>query len=668
MPPWKFEENLAELVACAPRYGLDEVIVKVDSEEFHHGHGILEWLRAYQPCLHKTREALNAIGVDYSLNPWISIGHNDRGRNSIEQLPGLQTVVAHDGKAMKNRACPLSPVWRENVRKLWTLYAETNPKVIWIEDDIKFHLGGGCFCPLHLAEFSKRIGRPVEREEIVEAVNAPGQPHPWRKPYLSMLADTVIDAVGFLRETVQVVSPETYIGLMSSGPRSHCRSGHRWKELAAAARGEKYTFYSRPPLGSYSEGDLRALYHTQDSIKITRYCVGADAIDQTEVENWPFSRYSKSATFTFLQMAISFVYGAKGVTMNLFDHMGRAMESTPEIGRMLGERKPFLNSLATKAQSPGAYRGVQIVHRDAYSAYSHAESGTKFSFLEDGFRMAEMLEACGIPTTFDEEQVIALQGQIVRSLSDDEIRATLAKGVFLDGVAAKILVERGFGQEIGLQSVGTPTLISELGIVSAEENHHPGFAGAPRTYMTMILPALSSNGRFCLLSPLPGAQEISRIVDPDEKTVCVGSIAFENALGGRVFTMGHELASCQQGTPGMLSPERKNMLRAVLKYLGRGEPPVEIDMDGAYPLLFRKDCGDRTLVGAFNFSLDDWPEAVLSIHDGRKLRSLQYLGHDGQWRDCSPAVVAEKTNVTEIRHGSPVRYTAPILYSLQWEG
>ena len=32
MPPWAFDDNLAELIACLPRYGVDEVIVKVDAE------------------------------------------------------------------------------------------------------------------------------------------------------------------------------------------------------------------------------------------------------------------------------------------------------------------------------------------------------------------------------------------------------------------------------------------------------------------------------------------------------------------------------------------------------------------------------------------------------------------------------------------------------------
>jgi len=49
MPPWRFKENLAELVRACPRFGVDEVIVKVDTEEFSHGIPTLEWVRNYLP-------------------------------------------------------------------------------------------------------------------------------------------------------------------------------------------------------------------------------------------------------------------------------------------------------------------------------------------------------------------------------------------------------------------------------------------------------------------------------------------------------------------------------------------------------------------------------------------------------------------------------------------
>jgi len=86
LPTWSFEENLAELVECLPRYGVDEVIVKVDTEEFSHDQPPLAWVEAYQPRLHRVREAMEALGIVYSLNPWITLGHCDRGRGAAPVL------------------------------------------------------------------------------------------------------------------------------------------------------------------------------------------------------------------------------------------------------------------------------------------------------------------------------------------------------------------------------------------------------------------------------------------------------------------------------------------------------------------------------------------------------------------------------------------------------
>ena len=169
LPPWSFKANLAELdTLCAAQ--IEELIVKVDTEEFSHGQVPLDFLRAYQEKLFAIRDKLNKLGIRYSLNPWITQGHTDRGRHAGAQLPGIQTMVNFDGKASSACACPLSKVWQEHTCTAWQLYAETKPYVMWVEDDIRsFNHGAvsfGCFCPLHMARFSALAGRPVTREMV----------------------------------------------------------------------------------------------------------------------------------------------------------------------------------------------------------------------------------------------------------------------------------------------------------------------------------------------------------------------------------------------------------------------------------------------------------------------------------------------------------------------
>ena len=63
LPPWSFAENLQELVEFLPRYGVDELIVKVDTEEFTHGQPPLAWVKRYQANLFR-RVASNNGGIE----------------------------------------------------------------------------------------------------------------------------------------------------------------------------------------------------------------------------------------------------------------------------------------------------------------------------------------------------------------------------------------------------------------------------------------------------------------------------------------------------------------------------------------------------------------------------------------------------------------------------
>jgi len=81
------------------------------------------------------------------------------------------------------------------------------------------------FCEKHIEMFSKRISEKVSREKLIEAILKPRKPHPWRTVWLDLLRDAIIDTCEVLAKTVHKVSPDTYLGLMSSGPAIHCTEG-----------------------------------------------------------------------------------------------------------------------------------------------------------------------------------------------------------------------------------------------------------------------------------------------------------------------------------------------------------------------------------------------------------------------------------------------------------
>ncbi len=672
LPPWRFDELLKELTPQLPRYGVDEVIIKVDTEEFFHGQPLLPWIKKYQKNLFRIKEAIDKLGIVFSINPWITVGHCDRGRDSRKTLPGLRTVIGHDGVECTMCACPIDPVWRKHVAKVWRLYAETQPHIIWVEDDIRTFnhqpVRFGCFCPLHMQAFSQRVGKKVTREDVVAAILKPGQPHPWRKLWLDMQGELMIDTVSYLAKTVHAVSPETSMGLMSSGPGTHCLEGRRWHDFAAALA-DGQPLYSRPPMGNYNEWDLRGFYYSHNSIKATRYCLPDDVIEQTEVENVPFTKFSKSVAFSFLEMAISFAYGSHGVTMNLFDHCGTPMEEDAEVGAMLGAKKPFLEALARKAQQKGSYRGVQLLHHNRSSYVKQLAKDADYGNLgEDGYSMMEALETLGIPTTYEDSNVKAVVGQTIRAYSDAEVRKILSGGVLLDGVAARILVERGFGKEIGVKEAPPLIPMDTMGAWAAEEFFNKKFGGAPQKFMSTRLPDLGGEPPITLLKLLPKATILSQLVDPDTQRGPIAMFAYENALGGRVVVHAWDIGKVIGRA--FYNPMRQEQYQNVIRWLGRNQVDILVPgtAGGVFPLAFRKDCdNNETLLGLFNLSLDAWPFVEFDLTDSRKPAKLELLTPAGKWTTSKSLHVSKKGKTIIVHADVDVPFDQPLFVNVTWK-
>ncbi len=671
LPPWRFEENLKELIRLLPEYGVDEVIVKVDTEEFSHGQPPLQWLEDYQPNLFRLAEAMERIGVVYSVNPWITMGHADRGRDSRKTVPGIRMMVGHDGTRCTACACPLSTAWRKFIAETWALYAETQPHIIWVEDDIRTFnhtpVEFGCFCPDHIRMFSRRIGEKITRDQLVAAMLQPGEPHPWRSEYLGMQSDIMIDVARHLSQSVHRVAPEICMGLMSSGHHYHSVEGRHWDDFSDALADGR-PLYSRPPMGNYSEASMRGLYYSHDSIKGARHVMPGGTIDQSEVENFTFSAYANSASFTFLKMALSFAYGSRGVTLNLFEHSGVPMADDPAVGRMLAESKPFCESLARVCQQTGVYRGVQLLHHPRATHCKQIHAGAGYSDLAPiPHPCMEQLEAHGIPTTYNEERVIAVAGQTVRAFSDDQIRKMLSRGrgLLLDAVAAKVLCDRGFGRQIGLKSIADPKPLDMLGPFGAEELIDPAFGGADGTYLTLSF-GPHNRPLVSLIEPVRGGQVISRAVDPDRKRHHPMMVAYENRGGGRAIVQAYDLEQSYGG--GYCRPFRAMQLQAAVQWLAPGAFPIMGRVNGAWPLMFRRDCEEnRTVLGVFNLTLDDWPGVKFDLDAMRAVADIKVLNRSGRWRVAKAATWRKSKGRLIVHYAMPVSHVTPLVLLLTWK-
>jgi hypothetical protein len=439
----------------------------INPEELNTGHTTMKEAMYWIEAISAMQKPLKDIGVTTSINPWTTVMHADRGR-VLKPGQDFRLIVDMDGRSSSVTACFLSHEWRDYIAKLYALYASIKPAMIWVEDDFRFHnhaplRWGGCFCELHMKAFSDIAGNVLTREEFINGVTAPGSPHQYRKIWLDHCRDTLLDTAAILEKAVHSVSPETSIGLMSSAPMQHCAEGRDWQTLLntfdngceAANRIHLPAYRERSPQ-EYGWNFQAISRHvsalTPEHIQIL-----------PEVENFPYSYFTKSETFTGFMVESSLLLGSSGITLNLFDFTGNGVMPQHDYSRILSTIKPRLNAMrAAGSGRPTAQLGVKALFcpNSSYTLHS-AQYGEPEELCPSGeYFWTPYLNAMGIACVPDAGSckgnggVFAVGGQYFRNIPHNDIRCLLEYNVcLLEGEAVITLCDMGLGDLLDIQSI-----------------------------------------------------------------------------------------------------------------------------------------------------------------------------------------------------------------------
>ncbi|MHB9124591.1 MAG: hypothetical protein ACYC4F_01435 [Armatimonadota bacterium] len=633
---WKPAETIAETIDFCTDAGIGEIIWKVDAEEFNHGFTPHELVREYAKWLDEARKAQEEAGIVFSINPWLTQNHIGRARYSGGPPEGFWWRMYPDGEESPEMACPLSPGWREWLIETYRLFAATKPDKLWLEDDFKTFIHHteklGCYCPAHIAAFGKHIGRTIGRDELVERITSPGEPDPVRKEWLDFCGEIMVDICRDLECAVHNESPGTRLGQMNSWS-----TDGRWLDEAITALAGPHRPLARTSLAPYEEG--RAVQFLPDGFDILKEtaCLPEGTENCPELENSLYTAYSKSASMTRLQLILSQVLGNSGITMNLFDMLGSPTSEEPRVGRMLKEVKPLLDGIAQIAGPGGAQRGVSIPFPKRHADTVHAEPGQKFgAFRFDGEGWAQPLQGSGIPIFLNgESRVTAITGQSsLRALDRESIESLLCGGLLLDGSAAAVLRDMGYGHLIGVEP---GERIDRRKVLLSAERDDLGTDGIDPIYMSLrhIAEPNQSHGRLYPLNPQKGTKSASVFVDTNHQAVMPGMTLFENELGGRVAVYPFDLSV--GASAGFMNWRRRRQLQKVVRWLGRDAVDLFAD-GGAWMMPVRRDYADYTFMAVLNFETDGWEEVALTFEwkDGIENLRFEHLGSNGKFHKIEP--------------------------------
>jgi hypothetical protein len=634
-PGYEDDARIAELLDICSRGKIEEVMFFYNPEELFQGYLGKKEEDAWFKTAGKLKRILDENEISMSINPWTTLVHLSRGRKFGEEQKNFQPLVGETGVISEITACPFDTAWQQQLCTLFARFAsELSPVAIWIEDDWRLHnhedsMGfGGCFCSLHLGRFEEKCGIQVSREELLKNILAPGKPHPWRKMWLEVSRDSLIEPAIKLYNAVQSANPDVRLGLMSSTPDIHGIEGRDWNLLKEAISPDR-PLLLRPHMGPYTEE-----YALKYPPLITRQTIaefdGAVEI-YPELENSPrCGRYSKSAAFNIYECLHAALSGSHGITINHYDMMGTGLSLDIDFPHDIGAVKPFLNSIAElrlndwKAEgvkvlfSPDAAANVRAGGRNSMFALENNSLGfgKVFSILGLAYRPVRQITHGGI---------YAVSEQTLRVFTDSDLKQLCSGNLILDAHSAEIMMERGFAREIGIDNIVWRKLAQEG---YAYEEIPEGKAedyGIDKPRMS----AQRCAEKILDMTPRPGTVAKSIICRYNHSRLCPGSLYFENNLGGKIFIIAYPLETAQFEM-GYYNNYRRIFMQTVVKEMSTADKFLAGEDVPLHVYRYSKE--NQTLFAFINPTHDRLKQ-VRFLATPLPAENAEMLSEDGTWKE-----------------------------------
>lgn len=391
------------------------------------------------------RDALKKEGVEIGILIQASLGHGYK-----KTRDPFQPVVDLKSGEERYVCCPLDREFLEHFKGVLRILAAEHPKAIMLDDDFRLMVrpGLGCGCPLHMAEFNKRAGTNLSREELWEHItsNSPDDPLTdiMREVQLFSLEACAIE----FRSAIDEIDPEIQ-GI-------NCTSGHICEAVDRtnkAFAGKNNPTIVRIPNGIYAPRGLREMSEAFRQAAICRSRLKKRGIDYVlaETDTIPFNRYSKSARFLHAHYVGSLLEGLSGAKHWLTRTGSYEFASGVQYRKILAEHK-------------GMYEAISEIGQeiDFFGINSFFIEQEKFRFDRPIFNRFHKehwitchFERMGLPYYFSDvpRGAAFIEDPMVDDMTDADI-AQLFNGcsVFMDGESAKKLFERGFGNLLGVEA------------------------------------------------------------------------------------------------------------------------------------------------------------------------------------------------------------------------
>ncbi len=392
----------------------------------------------------KYRAILEPAGVPCGILVQCTIGHG----YPLDKDFGFQHYIGLSTGTRLARACPFDKEMQEYLRSSFATIASHHPSVIMVDDDFRMlsNWDFGCACPLHMAEFNRRSGENLTREELFDIVkhrHASKRNEKLTKIYEAVEHDSLLEGAHAMREGIDSVDPKIQgafciVGIETCGDIAEILAGKGNPSILRLNNG-RYTPNSTRELG------YRSMYRA--AVQAHLAANKAD-VYLAETDTCPQNRYSTSAQSLHVHFTASILEGLDGAKHWITRLTSYEPASGKGYRKKLGENAGFYNALA-KLVPTIKWRGCRVPlpsvldfnYDDPYEPAS-AENGW-FRCVFDRF---------GLPFYFSEKSggTALIDAPTPGDFSDEELTEMLRGTVILSAKAADAINQRGLGAYTGV--------------------------------------------------------------------------------------------------------------------------------------------------------------------------------------------------------------------------
>ena len=542
--------------------------------------------------------------------------------STLKTGAGFTPVTDCRGMTAPFSSCPLDENFRRRVCDgVSAFIREAHPAMMLVEDDFQLasHPGlwFGCFCDLHLKRFNAQDGTDYTREDLRKIWSrTTSESIALRLKYVRFCAGTLADFAEEISRAAAKADPRTRLGLCQDG--SWPRDGNATVRILRALAGKNRpfvrlygSFYTVDAPTDFPEMEFLARYSLEHFPKdIERFM---------EIDTYPHSTFFSSAGRARTLGCQSLFSGGDDFLYFAVQFLNNPLEERAYLDYLKKERKKLE---ALKEISRGRRNvGPQVIFLPDAPAAVPCDGRTNFHCRTP---WSEILGRMGIPYTTCEASCTVLSGrEEALILTDGEIRKLLSKGLILDGSAAKVFLDRGYGKYLGIRlsdKLSKPPSLERI-LATDEE-----------IYNFLLYPAGSEVGSSALnIEALPGAEVLSVYESNPREITGTGMVRHVNSLGGRIVTI--PLAFPTQSSNIFCYRKQRMILELIRWCSGKDIEAAVIGTSNIWLSASVDETENSLLLSAVNLSPDLRKKITIEVAPRFAGAAGKVLTSSGKWRD-----------------------------------